>query len=335
MHWDQASSRLRGRGAALVSACLTASLLAAAAFAQPGPGRATLPRHPVMTYHESWWERAGATGRDLALAKIPLSVDVVALAFAKPDLVYAGDLELRATGLEYRAHGRVVRDAIAALRRNNPRIRVLLSVGGAAYTGWDRLDEHAVARLVRDLAVDGVDIDFEPPKPGCVPGPACASDGQWRDYVRRLRQVLPRPALLSVSAWSVGAYGQGRWTDSLPPSPWFGSMVNLLRSPEAGLLDMVSVAAYGAGPRYQPVEAFAAYRSLWPGPLLLGIEGPPATGGGPPATATTASNMARQVGTDSLGGLMIYSWLGKPAGDGPPAGEALAASACRVFRRNC
>ena len=314
---------------------LIALACAAAASAQSGALRGSLRDHPVMVYHESWWERAGTAGSQLTLAQIPPSVDIVALAFAKPDMVYPGDLDLQATGLQYRAHGRVIRDAIAALRRRNPRVRVLLSVGGAAYTGWVRLDERAVARLAGDLAVDGIDIDYEPPKPDCRAGPACTSDPTWRDYVRRLRQVLPRPALLTVSAWSVGAYGQGRWTDAVPPSPWFGSMVNLLRSPEAGLLDLVSIAAYGAGPRYQPVEAFAAYRSLWPGPLLLGIEGPPATGGGPPATSDTARQVARQVSADPRGGLMVYSWLGRPAENGPPAGFVLAESACRTFRRNC
>ena len=322
-------------GPTCIQACLIALACASAASAQRGPDHGPLRDHPVMVYHESWWERAGTAGPQLTLAQIPPSVDIVALAFAKPDLVYPGGLDLRATGLEYRTDGRVVRDAIAALHRRNPRVRVLLSVGGAAYTGWDRLDENAVARLAADLAVDGIDIDYEPPKPDCRAGPACTSDPAWRGYVRRLRQILPRPALLSVSAWSVGAYGQGRWTDAVPPSPWFGSMVNLLRSPEAGLLDLVSIAAYGAGPRYRPTEAFAAYRSLWPGPLLLGIEGPPATGGGPPATASMARQVAIQVSTDPRGGLMVYSWLGRPADAAPPAGLPLAASACRTFRRNC
>ncbi len=305
---------------------LFALLLAAA-----GPVR----QHPVMVYHESWWERGGAGGQQLSLAAVPSTVDIVALGFAKPDMAYGGGLALGGTGLEYAAPGAAVRDAITALQTRNPGVRVLLSVGGASYTGWDRLDPAAVARLVRDLGVDGVDIDYEPPDPACRPGPACASDALWQDVVRRLRTVLPRPALLSVAGWSVGAYGQGRWTGARPTSPWTGAMVALLRSPAAALIDLVSIDAYGAGRSYDPAEAFAAYRSLWPGPLLLGMEGPPATGGGPPATPAEAARRAGFAAQDPAGGAMVYSWLGRPADSQAPAGEPLAAAACRAMRAAC
>ena len=320
------TKRIQSRSRYTACLALAAWLLAAA-----GP----LPRHPVMVYHESWWERAGSTGGALSLAAIPRTVDIVALGFAKPDLAYHGGLALGGTGLEYVAPGAAVRDAVTALRAGNPGVRVLLSVGGASYTGWDRLDPAGVARLVRDLGLDGVDVDYEPPDPRCRPGPACASDAMWQDVVRRLRAVLPRPALLSVAGWSVGAYGQGRWTDARPPSPWAGSMVALLRSPAASLIDLVAIDAYGAGPSYDPGEAFAAYRSLWSGPLLLGLEGPPATGGGPPATPAEAARRARLAARDPAGGAMVYSWLGHPADEALPAGQALAAAACRAVGNPC
>ena len=298
-----------------------------------------LPEHPVMVYHESWWERPAGTGRALSLAAIPRTADLVALGFAKPDMRYAGGLVLDGTGLEYSAPGTAVQGAVAALRSRNPDVRVLLSVGGASYTGWDRLDTAAVARLVRDLGLDGVDVDYEPPQPQCRgsygSGPACASDAMWQSAVRRLRAALPRPALLSVAGWSVGAYGQGRWTNAQPRSPWTGSMVALLRSPDAAAIDLVSIDAYGAGPAYDPADAFAAYRSLWSGPLLLGMEGPPATGGGPPATPADAAHWAGVAGQDASGGVMIYSWLGRPADNRSPAGEPLALAACQTLAHRC
>lgn len=285
-----------------------------------------------MIYHDSWWERPAGSGAALSLAAIPRTVDLVVLGFARPDLRYVGGLDLRGTGLEYRAPGAAVRDAVVLLRQRNPAVRVLLSVGGAAYTGWDRLDETAVGRLARDLGLDGVDVDLEPPDPRCRPGPACGSDPAWRDAVRRLRAAMPRPALLAVAGWSVGAYGQGRWTDARPRSPWTGSMVDLLRSPEAASIDLVSIDAYGAGPSYDPAEAFAAYRSLWPGPLLLGMEGPPASGNSPAATPADAARLARIARIDPRGGVMVYAWLGRQAGDGAPSGEPLAAAAFQVLR---
>jgi len=108
-----------------------------------------------MIYHDSWWERPAGSGAALSLAAIPRTVDLVVLGFARPDLRYVGGLDLRGTGLEYRAPGAAVRDAVVLLRQRNPAVRVLLSVGGAAYTGWDRLDETAVGRLARDLASGG------------------------------------------------------------------------------------------------------------------------------------------------------------------------------------
>lgn len=289
---------------------------------------AELPRHPVMVYHDSWWERPAGPGAALSLAAIPRTADLVALGFARPDLHYAGGLDLRGTGLEYRAPGAAVRDAVLLLRRRNPAVRVLLSVGGASYIGWDALDEGAVARLVRDLGLDGVDVDYEPPDPQCRPGPACASDPGWRAAVRRLRVALPRPALLSVAGWSVGAYGQGRWTDAPPHSPWTGSAVALLRSPEAALIDLVAIDAYGAGPRYDPAEAFAAYRSLWPGPLLIGMLAPPADTA---ATVAQAGRLARVARADRSGGVMVYAWLGRPAGAAEPAGRPLVDAAARML----
>src|SRR5581483_1705294 len=85
---------------------------------------------------------------------------------------------------------------------------------------------------------------------------------------------LPRPYLISLQAWSVGAYGAGKFSNEIPFSPWTGSMLWLNRLPEAKEVDVVAVMAYDAGPAFNPERAFAAYRAVWPGSLLLGIEIP-------------------------------------------------------------
>ncbi len=76
----------------------------------------------------------------------------------------------------------VVKGAIALLKRHNPRTRVLVSVGGATYTAWDRLNATAIASFVRQFGLDGVDVDYEgdgseramgASQSGCEPSALC------------------------------------------------------------------------------------------------------------------------------------------------------------------
>lgn len=289
-----------------------------------------------MVYLESWYERPATGGGATVLAATPPWVDLVGLAFAKPDLVYPGDLDLSQTGLAYRFPGTVLRDAVAALKARQPGTRVLLSVGGHGYDRWDRLDAGMIARLVGDLGLDGVDIDFEPAAPQCAGGGAtprhCASDAALIAAVDGLRAALPRPKTLMVTGWSVGAYGDGAFTLSAPVSPWSGLMLGLLRSPSAAKLDLVSVMAYGAGPYFRPFEALRAYRLVWAGPLLLGVGVPSADQDLPAITIAETEALGRRVATQPGLGMMLYALFQRPAGapsDRHPDGRAMAAALCR------
>src|SRR5215469_12101405 len=114
-----------------------------------------IPSHPIVAYHDSWDEAVVDSAAETSLASLPNYVSVVNLAFVRPDLIYHGGLDLSQTGLEYRYSGSVLHDAIALLKARHPGTRVLLSVGGAAYTNWDDLDSSAIAHLVHDLGADG------------------------------------------------------------------------------------------------------------------------------------------------------------------------------------
>lgn len=289
-----------------------------------------------MVYQESWYERPATGGAATVLAVTPPWVDLVGLAFAKPDLVYPGALDLRQTGLAYGFPGSVLREAVALLKARQPATRVLLSVGGLGYDRWEALDAGMIARLVADLGLDGVDIDFEPATPDCAGGGAtprhCASDAVLIDVVTRLRAALPRPLVLMVTGWSVGAYGDGPFLLSPPASPWTGLMLGLLRSPVAAKLDLVSVMAYGAGPSYDPFEALRAYRAVWPGPLLLGVGVPSADQALPPTSVAAAEALARRAAAQPRTGAMLYALYQRPAGplsEANPDGRALAAALCR------
>lgn len=267
---------------------------------------------------------------------MPGYVNLVALSFARPDMSYDGGLELAGTGLQYPYDGRVLKGAVALLRQRQPGTRVILSVGGSAYPAWHRLNENAVARLVADLGLDGVDIDFEPPEPGCRTEGGrirCASDRDFAEIVARVRRVLPRPALIAVAGWSVAAYGEGRWADAQPRSRYTGMMLNLLRGPAAGSIDLVSIMAYEAGPTYNAWEAFQAYRSVWAGSLVLGFHVPPQRQPNEPVhTLAFIADLTARVRADENGGAMLYSLSAAPPGPISPANpdaKAAAATICR------
>ncbi len=289
---------------------------------------------PFLAYQASWYEPPAQRGSATTLARLPRAVTHVGLAFVKPDLAYAGGLDLSGTGLQYPFPGTVLRDAIAALKARNPGTRVLLAVGGAAYGGWNKLDTGALARLVADLGADGIDIDYEPTQPACLSRAGtirCASDTTFLDLARRLREALPRPHFLSAAGWSVGAYGEGAFANAPPASPWRGAMLALLRAPEAEMLDLVSIMAYDAGPAFQPLEAFRAYRRLWKGPLALGVPVMPPTRGEPRATLAGTAALIAALKPDPLAGAMLYALNETPPGPpGPdnPDAHALITAIC-------
>jgi chitinase len=295
----------------------------------------------IMAYHDSWRERATEDPTQTTLAATPAYVDVLALAFVRPDLA-AADRGLAATGLDYRMDAPTLREAIALLKRRSPQTRVLLSVGGSAYRAWNRLNVPALAALVRSLGADGLDIDYETDDPGCARGPSgqihCRVASAYVADVRRLRAALPRPYRLSVSAVSTGAYGEGAFHDAKPRGGrYVGCMLDLFRSPEAADVDQVVIQAYDAGPSFDPLQAFAAYRAVWKGPLLLGVEVRLQGSDGPNPDAAETEAIAHALKRDGAAGMMVYPMLEQPAGatvsPTHPNGIMLLQAACRGLGR--
>ncbi|OYX68289.1 MAG: hypothetical protein B7Y95_20900 [Rhizobiales bacterium 32-66-11] len=339
-HQDHASDHHQGHGGPrrLLSG-LVLLLAACAALLLTGgaPARAADPPRPFLAYHASWYEVQTSVPADTSLARLPGYITHVALSFVKPDLVYVGDLDLKGTGLLYPFSGAVLKQAVALLKARHPAIKVLISVGGWGYFGWDKLDAPALARLVRDLGADGVDVDYETPDPACVArgdGMACPGDARSISVIEQVRKALPRPFVVAVAGWSVGAYGAGDFRASAPRSPWTGSILALLASPVAAEIDLVSIMSYDAGPRYRPQEAFRAYRRLWKGPLMLGVPVMPSESGGPRFTVDYTRRMLDSVTSDPRAGAMLYAVRLTPPGViGPdnPDDRYLAATICMAL----
>ncbi|MDI4666066.1 hypothetical protein K9U40_17315 [Xanthobacter autotrophicus] len=309
---------------------LSLGLLSGRAGAAEGAGR------PFLAYLASWTEVATGDPAKTLLARLPGTMSHVALGFVKPDLIYAGDLDLSRTGLAFPFSGTVLKGAIAALKANHPDTKVLLAVGGWGYFGWDARDFRALAHLVRDLGADGVDLDYETADSGCARTPdgriACADDARAIAVLADLRVALPRPYVVSLAGWSVGAYGEGAFAASQPRyGPYVGMMRAVLKSEAAQGLDLVSVMSYDAGPNFQPLEAFRAYRSLWPGPLALGIQVMPPEAGGPRFTVERTVRLLQEVLSDPKAGAMLYGLgLVPPGPTGPdnPDYRSLARAIC-------
>ena len=302
--------------------------------ALPAAGSAAMPAAPLLAYVESWLERPATTPGELRLASPPAGLDLMALAFARPEMRYAGGLSLAGTGLQFSAGGAVLRQGLALARRSRPGLRIILSVGGATYqSGWGQLDAGHVAALVTDFGLDGVDVDFEPADPGCGPGAEgrvrCRSDAALIGAVTALRAALPRPALLTVAGWSTGAYGEGAFRTAPPGGHWMGSMLALLRHPVAATIDAVNVMSYDAGASYRSEQAAAAYRAAWPGTLLLGVAVPGLHASRPHATLRHAAAIGAIARTIPPAGVFIYGLLGESLG---PDGPALLAAASGGLR---
>ena len=233
----------------------------------------------------------------------------VLLSFMQPDTTYAGGLTFEGTGLQFSSEPPVIREAIAALRAKG--VKVLLAVGGATYPNWGSLNAAGIAAFVSEFELDGVDIDFEPSDPQCALGGdgtiTCGTDELYCSVTRALREAIPRPALLTSATWSVGAYGEGSFAEAAPQgSPYTGVALTMLRS-VGDLLDQVHVMAYDAGDDYDAKIAFDAYKAVYPGTLLMGVELPPDAVGGHSTSIDEVRALCEHVNGNGGGGVFVWS----------------------------
>lgn len=288
-----------------------------------GERRRPLPH--IAAYYQTWSAQNEPTSHlDETLVNLPAGLTEVLLAFARPDMDYAGNLDLRNTGVEVPYSGSVLKASLTELKGRLPGIRILISIGGEAYTKWDKLDQDAIKRFVRDFEFDGVDLDFEPASPACqnrAGRVSCGSDATLFEVVTSARNALPRPSELWLTATSTGAYGEGAWRTRPPTgSPSYGAFVSLLRDHHASaMLDMINIMAYDAGPTFRPLEAYAAYRSYFPGSILIGLTSPPEAWGGHQYSVSEAVDTVKAAMAQGAGGVVVFA-IGKPPPSHPSPG---------------
>lgn len=283
-------------------------------------------------YFQSWSETKVSKGANAGLAKLPPYVNVVPLSFLSPNARYTGDYDISKCGLDFPYDGSILKQAISTLKSKNPDTKVMISVGGAGATGWDSLSPQDIANFVKDFDLDGVDVDFEPSNPNCSNNNGqitCASDSKYISIVSSIRAVLPRPYYVSIAGWSIGAYGEGNFTNAQPHGSYTGMAIGLLKSSTAQDIDWINVMAYDAGTTYQPEQAYLAYKSFFPGKVTLGVEVPPEAWGGHNLTMSELSGLISFINQNDGDGMMIWSLQDNP--NSTPNPTTISQAICNGF----
>lgn len=275
-------------------------------------------KRPLGVYFQSWSCGWAGSGANLDLAKIPSPINVVFLSFAKPNCNYVkGSMSFSGTGLDFSSDFAVVKDAIQILRKRN--VVVMLSIGGATYP-FDGFNPKSVVDFANDLGVDGIDIDWEPHA-------GAAEAHLLGPIINGLRSLYPK-GLISIAAFSIGAYGTGAFANSQPSGQNTGMCIPGLQS-NGHQLDFICLMSYDASPVYDPVTAFKAYRSYYNGPILIGAEVPPEAWGGHVITLSEIERYSKGIVSDQnkTNGLFVWSYQK----GGEPSSISIINTASKIF----
>lgn len=274
---------------------------------------------PMVVYYESW--SADTTANDII--ELPEFVTHLMLSFVKPDAVYQGNLDLSTTGLNLPYSGHTLKEAVKTAKQKNPSLRVLLAVGGATYHHWESLNAGALAQLVVDLELDGLDIDYEAPEPNA---------DLVNAVTEKLRNALPDNKELTMAVMHVCAYGRDEWVQSQPTgSIWTGFLHEIL--PALNNVNMINVMSYDAGSSYDVIEAYEAFSFYYNGIIAMGMQVPPEAWGEHIWTVNKVEVVAEQLLKTKIDGFMLWSMHkdNEEASDTDPnfpSANLLATSAC-------
>jgi chitinase len=277
-----------------------------------------LGKRPLGAYYQSWSCPWAGSAANLDLAKIPSPINVIFLSFAKPNGSYVkGSMSFSGTGLDFSSDFAVVKEAIQILRNRN--VVVMLSVGGATYP-FDGFNPKSVVDFANDLGVDGIDIDWEPHggnSEAHLLGP----------IINGVRSIYPN-GLVSIAAFSIGAYGAGEFANSIPAGQNTGMCIPGLQS-NGHQLDFICLMSYDASPVYDPVTAFKAYRSYYNGPILIGAEVPPEAWGGHVITLSEVERYSKCTIDDVNKSNGLFVWSYQKSGE--PSSMSIINTASKIF----
>lgn len=249
---------------------LTAALLATTVLIQANAAE----WRALTGYYPSWFPE-----HPIQLKDIPSAYTHVLVAFSKPDFVWDGK-SWAGTGLQFEASPADIKSQIAALKSRG--VKVILAVGGATYLNWAPLAAEAkqpgkhtkaLARFIKDMGLDGLDVDYE------TEGVAKKQIEEYRGAIVALSNAAGPDRILALAAWSTGA-DCTKATETTPcgskSGVWDGRtgrerMVFADRS-LLSKLSMINVMSYDAGvDEFDPVKAWSLYRALMPSSVTVNI----------------------------------------------------------------
>ena len=258
-------------------------------------------------YFSSWSSSWSATSTSLDLSNIDPNINIVYISFVSPACSYIQNSNSWiGTGLDFSSEFSIVKGSIQKLKERG--FIVMLSVGGATFT-FDIFNPENIKNLVIDLNCDGVDLDWED-----VRGNMASSKLSY--LIENMRNNLPEGLLLSLAAFSTGAYGLDEFQNCQPISQNTGMCIEGIV--KAGhLLDWINIMSYDAGSNFDPLTSFKSYRKYFKGPLMLGAEVPPEAWGGHIVTLEEIGNYVNCILDDETqnNGLFVWSYhkVGKPS----------------------
>lgn len=251
----------------------------------------------IGVYYQTWSCNWSSDPKKLDLAQIQKPVDIIYLSFANPESTYSpGSCKFQGSGLDFSSDFGVVQSCIGYLKWKG--IKIMLSVGGASYA-WNNVNFVSVCALARDLGCDGIDIDFEPLN-------GSLDSKHLIDIIKSFR--IWWKGTLSLTGFSVGCYGYGKYINSRPQGQYNGMNYPALK--ECGnLLNYVNIMSYDCGTNFNAFEAFDSYRDIYKGPLNLGIELGEQAWGGAIITNNDIKNWCTYIKKDSnTNGIFIWSY---------------------------
>ncbi len=289
------------------------------------------PNQQIVGYYETWMGTATWESATYSLAKIPPYVNIIPIAFAKPDSQYVGgSYKFSDAGLGISATPSVAVGAIKIAQAKGQKL--LLSVGGATYPNFGAFNLQATLDLVADLGLDGVDFDYEGDPNYCTNlnsvSLTCSTDTQIINIITQLRNGLDqlqvrfnKKMYLTAAVWSIGAYGTTSFPSTGAPAgngvtrygP-YGSRAGMWVNPLKQIgnkFDAIFLMSYDAGnvssTGYAPLDALKSYKAIYNGPIYLGVEVPPEAWGGNLTTPAQAVNNAQAAMALGASGTMIWA----------------------------
>ena len=91
--------------------------------------------------------------------KLQLAHELIHITHTLPlppaDTTYPGGVTFQGTGLGFSSDASTVKASIALLKQRNPGTKVLIAVGGATYTSFNKMNAPAIAAFVSAFGLDG------------------------------------------------------------------------------------------------------------------------------------------------------------------------------------